>query len=81
MGSMGGDSSGRRKGKKYSNYQRPAEGKGMKRGKVPRGVQGHSLGGGAKRAKKGSSGCAVIALGGLSGLLLAVEETVRHVLS
>jgi hypothetical protein len=56
MHSLGGDSPGRKAGKKYSKYQRPAEGKGMRKGKVPKGVSGRSLGAGAKRAKAGSSG-------------------------
>lgn len=86
MGSMGGDSAGRKKGKKYSNYQRPAEGgKVAKRGKVPKGVYGQSLGSGPNRGSAGKkNGCAVVAigaLGGMIGLTYGAAELVRAIAS
>lgn len=89
MGSMGGKSEGRKKGSKYSGYQRPAEARGKaKVGKVPKGVQGHSLGGGAARANKGNSGCRktaavllLIVAGSLGGLGWGAYEVVQAVVS
>lgn len=67
-----GESLGGRQSKPHGSWNPSRGGSPKSNAKPPRGASGHSLGGGAARAKKGSDSCAVVALALLGGALTAV---------
>lgn len=72
MASHSGGPLGGRQGKPHGSWNPIRGGSPKASAKMPKGVSGHSLGGGAARAKKGSGSCAVVALALLGGAVTAV---------